>query len=653
MKKHCFILCFLFIVLNTFSQSTNDAFKYRVNLNELKMKTYEKDSTANALVLYEYGNSFVSKSEYDLRTEEKHKIKILNREGFDNANIVIHLYKSGNREETVKNIIATTYNLIDGEVIKTNLQKKDIFKEKYDENHTLIKFTLPNIKEGSVITYSYTTVSPFMFNYHGWNFQSDIPKLYSEYNASIPANWEYNIKLVGGKKLFINDSKIEKDCLEGRAGSRADCSNSIYAMKDVPAFIEEDYMTSKSNYLARIEYELKTFKSFDGRTNDYTKTWKTVDAEFKTDKDIGRQLNKSIKLEDHVSTNIINETNALKKAKAIYKHVQKKYTWNGEYKIFANVSIKDLIKNKSGNISSINILLHNLLNEANIDAKAVLISTRNNGFPTKIFPVISEFNYLIIQVSIDGKAYLLDATDRYLSFGEIPFRCLNSYGRLMDFKAGSKWIDIAPKELSTMQHRVLLNMNENATITGSINSKTTGYHSLYTRKKYYQNKDAYITDLENKHQNLEIFDYEVTKGEETNSEFIEAYNIEYNSDETGDLIYLNPFFITIFTENPFKLQERTYPIDFGYKDTFYYTLRLNLGEGYSILEKPKGLNLALPNKKGSVLFSTTIQGSFVNMLFKISFKEAIYPSEYYPYLKEFMSKVVEIQSNSLLVLKKK
>ena len=464
---------------------------------------------------------------------------------------------------------------------------------------------------------------------------------------------QYNIKLVGEKKLYVNESEIKNNCLDGGRGSYANCLNSTYAMKDIPAFIEEDYMTTKYNYLARIEYELKTLTGFDGVTTDYTKTWKDADKEFRTDKDIGRQLNKSIKLEDHLDTSAINESNLLEKAKLIYKHVQKKYTWNEEFNIFTNVSVKDLIKNKSGNVSSINILLHNLLKESDIEVKPLLISTRNNGFATKIYPVISDFNYLMVQVVIDEKTYVLDATGKYLSFGEIPFRCLNSYGRLMDLKKGSEWIDIVPKELSTMQYRVELHIDDNETITGEIRSKTTGYHSLYKRKAYYKNKDSYITDLDNKYSNIEIFDHELTKGEETNSEFVETYNIEYNPDETGDVIYLNPFFVKFFTENPFKLQERTYPIDFGYKDTFYYTLKLDLGEHYSVLEKPKELNLALPNNKGTIRFSSIIQGNVVNLLFKVSFKDAIYASEYYSYLKEFMSKAVETQTNSLIVLKKK
>ena len=435
MNKHCFILLlFLLTFFNSYSQPKDNTNNYRVNLNDLRMKSYEKDSTANALVLYESGNSYVDKNDFDLITKEEHKVKILKREGFKNSDVTLYLFNTKSKSEKIKDIIATTYNLVDGDVIKTKLNEKDIFREKYNDNYTLVKFTMPNIKVGSVITFSYKLISPFMFKYKGWDFQSDVPKLYSEYRTSIPGNWQYNIKLVGEKKLFINESVIKNNCLDGGRGSYAHCVNSTYAMKDIPAFIEEDYMTSKYNYLARIEYELKTISAFDGTVTDYTKTWKDADKEFRTDKDIGRQLNKSIKLEDHIDTNIINETDHLEKAKAIYAHVQEKYTWNEEYKIFTNVSVKGLTKNKSGNVSSINILLHNLLKEANIDAKAVLISTRNNGFPTKIYPVISGFNYLIVQASIDGKTYLLDATDKYLSFGEIPFRCLNMYGRLMDLK---------------------------------------------------------------------------------------------------------------------------------------------------------------------------------------------------------------------------
>tara|TARA_R110002049_G_scaffold38978_1_gene120324 strand:+ start:11274 stop:12680 length:1407 start_codon:yes stop_codon:yes gene_type:complete len=468
MKNIAFTLLLLSNVF-VFSQSTFNSESYSVTLGDIETNRFENDSTANALVIYEEGNSYVDRGEYDLRTEVKHKIKILKRAGFDKATVTIYLYNNKNNYERAEDIIATTYNKIDGEVIKTQLEAKDIFKEQYDDNYTLIKFTLPNIKEGSVITYSYKLISPFMFKYKGWHFQDDIPKLYSDYKTSVPANWIYNIKLVGYKPLDINTSVVEKNCLESSRGASADCSINHYAMKDIPAFIEEDYTTHKSNYLARIEYELKTFQGFDGVINDYTKTWKTVDDELKSEPSIGRQLSKSVKAEDFLDTDIINQTNALKKAEAIYRYVQENYTWNEEYHIYKDNTIKDLVTNKSGNVSSINIFLHNLLESCEIDVKPVLLSTRNNGFPTKIFPVISDFNYLIVQATIDNKTYLLDATDPFLSFGQIPFRCLNGYGRLLDFKNGSEWMDINPNELSTVQYKILLNLDdENETISGTV-----------------------------------------------------------------------------------------------------------------------------------------------------------------------------------------
>ena len=49
--------------------------------------------------------------------------------------------------------------------------------------------------------------------------------------------------------------------------------------------------------------------------NNYSKSWKTVDKEFKSDKDIGRQLKKSIKLEDFLNDTVINEKDDKKTCK--------------------------------------------------------------------------------------------------------------------------------------------------------------------------------------------------------------------------------------------------------------------------------------------------------------------------------------------------
>jgi hypothetical protein len=187
---------------------------------------------------------------------------------------------------------------------------------------------------------------------------------------------------------------------------------------------------------------------------------------------------------------------------------------------------------------------------------------------------------------------------------------------------------------------------------GTIHSKRTGYHALDSKKEFFPNQEAYIEKLENRFPYIEITNFHESDNEVSNPDFKENYDIEYKYDDVGNNIYLNPFFVKFFNENPFKLQERTYPIDFGYQDTYYYSFILNLNENYSIVEKPKDFSINLPNKSGQIHLSTTVLGNRLSLVFKIDFNESIYHAGYYPYLKEFMSKIVEIQNNSLILLKK-
>ncbi|TYA57278.1 DUF3857 domain-containing protein [Formosa maritima] len=644
-----FFLAYLLTISFCFqAQSGFNSNDYTVTLNDLETNIYEKDSTANALVIYEYGKSYIDDRNFKLVSDIKRKLKIINSKGFNKATVSVYLYNDGKSKEKLRNVIATTYNLKGNTVVHTKLRDDEIYEEKYNENYTIAKFTLPNVKEGSVLTYSYTTETPYVFNYKEWEFQDDIPKIFSEYNTSIPANYEYHIKLVGFLKLKVNESVIENYCLTVNGGGHADCTISKYVMEDIPAYKEESYMTTKDNYLSKIEYELNTIKKFDGRIDKISKTWKDVDKELRSDSRFGRQLNVNVSNESFSS-----EPNLLKRAENIYSYVQEEYTWNETFNIFGDTSVRDLMKNKSGNVTEINMLLHNILEANGIDVLPVLLSTRENGFATQLFPVISEFNYLIVQATIYNKTYLLDATDDYVSFGELPFRCLNQYGRLLDLKKGSSWIDITPNNLSTIQYKVDLSLEENDILVGKINTTATGYHALPLKKEYYENNTAYVNKYKEKYHSISFIDHKVTSKDKASYEFLEEFDIEYATEDISGNLYINPFLFKLMEENPLKLQERTYPIDFGFKDAYLYTLKIDLKDKYEVLETPKEMNISLPNNKGLLIFSTKIVEGSILLYFKFNFKETIYNPDYYESLKLFMGTIVDIQKNSLIVLKRK
>jgi len=636
------------------SQTKFNSEGIEVTRADIEQNIFSKDTTANALVIYEVGKSFVNQKNFRLQTEIKRKLKIMNRNGFDKATEEIYLYKhKDGRKEIVTDIRATVYNIEHGEVIRTKLDEDDIFEEDYNDEYTIVKFTFPNIKEGSVINYSYTIVSPFMFKYKSWYFQEDIPKLYSEYNASIPGNWEYHIKLVGGQKLAVNDVNIEKHCLSANRGAYANCSVYRYVMKDIPAFINESYMTTRQNYLARIEYELKTFRSFEGDVENLTKSWEDTDKEIKYDTDLGSQLRKTNGLKTILEDIHINHDTDLSKAKDIYKYVQQNYKWDTDFKLFFDVSLKTLLREKTGSASEINILLHNLLKESAIEVYPFLISTRQNGLVTKLFPVMSDFNYLLVCAKIDGETYLLDATDEFLTFGQIPYRCLNQYGRLMDFEDASDWMDITDTDLSLFSFRGLFDFNSANELTGKIEFKTTGYHALTSKKTYYNSGNYFLEELSQNYPSLEFSDLDSTNFKKTDSEFTTTFNVKTPRELIGNKVYLNPFIFKFFSKNPFQLQERSYPVDFGYKDSYIFMSKINIDSGYDIVGLPENINLSIPNNLATLIVNFKQDKNAIMTYYKITFKNAEYDPAYYDPLKELMGKAIDLQKNTLIVLEKK
>lgn len=631
-----------------FTQGFNAAMP--VSKSDLELTTYAKDSTANALVIYDHGNSFVDDKTFWLRVQVQQKIKILRTEGISRGEFEVKLYKGKSTKEKIKKIRGTTYNLENGEIVKTQLTPDAIFEEE-NEKFTRVKFVLPNVKVGSVITVSYETQSRFMAKYQPWYFQGADPVLYSEYNTSIPGNYEYHVKLVGSIPLDTNDTKLDKNCIVGAGNASADCVVAKYIMKNIPAYKPEDFTTTALNYTARIEYELSVIKGFDGSVDKMTKTWKYVDKELKTDNDFGRQISKKSLVKKVLPESISAMDNKLEKAHAIYSFVLDNYKWNGKSERY-DVSVKDLVDDKVGSVFEINLLLENLLTNEGFKVFPILMSTRGNGFATKIYPVLTDFNYLILKTTIDDKPYFLDATNRYLAFGELPFRALNQYGRLIDFEDGSYWEDVIVEDFSYRVHRVELNPFADDQFSGVIESKFTGYHSHSPKQKYDENPTEYLEKKINNYTDITIDNHDVLDFDKTNPEFNEKVDITIEPEFIGNKIYLNPFIIKFFEENPFKLQERTYPIDFGYKDIYSYSMKINLNDNIAVLEIPGAVKHTLPNKAGSLLLNIEHKDNELILYFRVKFNQAIYAPEFYDYLKTFMDKVVELQNNTVIVLEK-
>lgn len=650
MKKINLLL--LVLIFSFISTAQNKDYTFgKITKEEYFFKKEAIDSTANALVLFESGNSIfqVNDEAIVVKTTFYYKIKIYNSEGFKHGTFSIPIYNNNSNKEIVQNIKGITHNA----TVKTHLSERNVFTDKVNDNWKTVKFTMPNLKAGSVIEVAYTLVTPFKFNLTGWKFQSDIPKLASKYKASIPGNYIYNRKLIGNLRLKTNSSTIKKDCFHvtGYSGS-ANCEEVTYSMENIPAFIEEDYMTSPNNFKSKIKFELSETIWFDGSKNKYTSTWKEVDREFKTDKNIGGQLRKTKYFEDLIPLEIKNIPNDIDKAKAVYSFIQNYFTWNEKYSIFKDVKIKNAIKTRTGNVGELTISLINALKYVGLNAELLVISTRNNGFPTKLYPVISDFNYVIAKLNLNNKVYLLDVTNKLMPFGMLPLKCLNSYGRAMDFENDSYWFDITTEKNSKLVDYTSLELNEEGMVFGKIKRVRIGYHALNKREEYQsKSEDEIVDEFESIFSNLTVENYSIENLNNINQPLIETFQIEMDYNNSAK-IYFNPFFSGSFKENPFKQDNRLYPVDFGYQRKYNLHFKLELPDNYKIISETKPVSLKLANLGGSLLLTPRKYEDYkftLSSLFTIN-KTIFFKNEYNG-LKEIFKQTINSQKTPIVITK--
>lgn len=657
MNRLCVLSLLLFLSANGLAQS--DHFPVgQVTLAELDMKTYDRDTTAGAVILREFGEAYISDDgDNDLFFEYHVKIKILKRSGFEKADFAVPLYKGeGSRQERWVSVQASTFNLNNSAMAETKLDPKNVFKETRSQYWDVMKFTLPDIRIGSVIDVKYIISSPFIFNFRNWNFQDDIPKMYSEYWPRIPANYIYNTTLRGYLELTKNESSLIKNGFSPGGGVSADVAFYKYAMQHVPALKEEEYMTAKTNFLSAINYELMEVRTFDGRTIKYTKEWKDVEEELRTHQDFGAQIRKAKNLfDDKLPLLLAGESDEKAKALKIYHFVSSAFQWNENYSKYAEQGIRKAYETKKGNIGDINLTLIAMYQEAGFEADPVLLSTRENGLPNTLHPVLSDFNYVVARVKVGDQYFLVDASDPYLPFGVLPQRCLNGKGRLIT-RNNADWVDLTPRGKRKTQTILTLVLQPDGKLKGNVEVRSFDYAGASKRKniRSFSDQKEYQADLEKDWNNASISNYTVTDLDDPEKPLIEKMDIEIEGFDNlnTQILFVDPHLTGKLEGNPFKSDQRLFPVDFGAPLETLLLVSLEYPETFLVDELPKTHAVALPGGGGRFTFSASNPGGKLSVTSNLQINKSVYtPGEYHA-LKELFNHVIDAQQ-SMITLKRK
>lgn len=648
---------FLLTNLAGLSQTVEVSYQLgKVSNQDLNLKVYSKDSTANAMVLYESGFTKMIKNHKKnfLQTTYYYKIKIFNKDGYNQATKSIMLYHTKKSTESIHNIVAITHNLVNNKDIKTYLSPKNIYKEKKSEHINIVKFSLPKVRAGSVIEIKYVIETPYMINFTGWTFQSDIPKRYSGFHAVIPEPWVYNRILTGPLKLKIKSQTKKSKCFEiWGYKDLVDCNDLRYVMRDIPAFVDEPFLTSKSNFISKITFSLAAYKVRSDYYNVLTATWKSTDRELFYNTDLGKKLRYYKYAKRRLPDSINAIDNPIKRTKAIYHFVQNHFTASYQIEKKGYSMVKNAFKSNAGSSGQINLFLTNALNASGIKAHLTFISTRDNGLPTIQYPKLLDFNHTIVIAELKDSLYQLDASDKLASFGQLPFKDINGYGRALDVNNGSFWYIIkSPKNVKTTAVNLSI---ENDRLKGFMRLKTEGLLSKEKRNSLTSlSKQKYINALEEKSP-LADFSIDLYRNKNLNQidlPLIEDMKFSFDKlEEENNLILINPFVAPLKT-NPLKSEKRYFSVDFGTSLFERYRCTLNLPKGYTINSIPKNLSIISANNIGSLVSKTIITSTFISIEYEFKLNKSVYSVNEYQSLKNLFQNLINLQ-NDLIVLKKK
>ena len=116
-------------------------------------------------------------------------------------------------------------------------------------------------------------------------------------------------------------------------------------------------------------------------------------------------------------------------------------------------------------------------------------------------------------------------------------------------------------------------------------------------------------------------------------------------------MYFNPIMVMRVDENPFQLEKREYPVDFGSPEEKIFVARITLPKDWTVEELPKPKALVLPGNVAKCIYTVTQNGNVLSVTSQLVINKALFTQDEYPGLRDFYGQVVAKQAE-LVVLKK-
>jgi len=616
----------------------------KIDKTELEMKECDFDKKAEAVVLLDDAElDFID----DVEMTRRVRIKILSDKGLDRANIHL-VYRSEKNEQDIKGLEAQTYNLdAAGNIVVTKVEKSLIYEKKLNKKQKEKVFTFPEVKVGSVIEYKYKKTGLGLID---WYFQETIPVKFSHFKLDFP------------QELVVHVRPVCSRSYEEKNQTTASRYTKDYIMKDIPAFRDEPYIINEDFYRDRLETEVVAL-DVQGTRDNLATNWIKVIEYLMNDEDFGVQLKKNIPRTADLDEKLKNVKDPYLRMKIIYKYVQDNMQWNEYTGIWAADGVKSAWKDKKGTVGEINLILVNLLKDADLDAHPVLVSTHENGVVnttnagTRWDPGFFQFNKVMAYVEIGDKMYVLDATEKQTPVHLIPEDVLMTEGLVIEKIETSEWgwktlydKDMIARDLISVNGAI----DESGKMNGEVTIASYDYSKIDRLPSAKKGKDKFIEDyLKDVQPGLAVEDVTFENLDSDSLPLIQKIKFNKALSSSGDYWYFSSNILTGKEKNPFIADSRFSDVFFGYNQNLMILGNFTIPDGYEMETLPKNIKMIMPDTSISITRRSQLQGSILQTQILLNFQKPYYPASQYDELHEFYKQLFDLLNEQFVIRKKK
>lgn len=640
----------------------------KVTPDDFHIKECSFDKAADALMLLDLGDvyyndegNFFSGNKFAVTTAYYQRVKVFTERGVEQANYRARYLHSA--KETITSVKAIAYNLsASGEVQVTSLDPADVHYKKLNDYETEVTFTVPGVKVGSVFEMTYKRKQYLSYKLPDWFFQSDIPCLESKLRVGFLDAIDYYVyKQVSHdsfyieQKPFIPGISVAGNSYGFAAITEKDLKGTMvsYIARNLPAVTDEIYMNSRANYLDHVKFQLKRFNPPFNIYNAVLNNWEDYNDKLLNDPYWGGNiLSGGIPLK-LLKPLVANLTDTLSKAKAVFEYVRNSMTFDGVYTIHTDKLNADTWKQKTGNTAGINLLLINALRKIGVNAFPMLTGLRQYGYLHTSYPILDQYKKMVAVIEHNNQVYVMDATNRFLPFGQPPYEILNNYGYIIKGTSDYYWHRILNQGQNIESTYIKAAIDENNQLRGTETYIAGNYAMARYRMLKAAGRQTDINEMMKKRQpNIAIENYTDTIDEGAGRY---TQNINFTAqpvtDNNGNF-YISTLWLFEKSENDFVNPDRISAVDFGYTQKINGVFQLEIPNGYVVDSLPELVSLATADTGVVLIFDAEIVGNQLLLRYRLNYNHSIYQRRQYSDFYEFHQRMYKMLQQPVVLRKK-